>query len=128
MTVALGACSELANILRGTPKTKGNVCTVSLSRDDLSVTLAGISTEIPLGTAFSFQSLPGTNKTLNLGDVILLQEEVPHAFRALTEAGIIVSALHNHWLFDEPHLMYAHVQAVMDPFQFARIIAMVLRR
>lgn len=70
--------------------------------------------------------LSGTNKALNLGDVILLQEEVADAVKFLYDHGITVSALHNHWILDEPHLMYAHVQAIMHPHRFARIIATVM--
>lgn len=111
----------------GAPKFQDGVCSVGISRKGIKVTIAGIPTRIPLGTSFSFQVIPGTNKALNLGDVILLQEETSAAVRFLYEQGITVSALHNHWLLDEPHLMYAHVQAIMNPLQFARAIAQVMK-
>lgn len=118
-------CNEFANILGGTPKfnEKEGVCSVSLSRKDIDVTIWGIPTKIPLGTSFSFQMIPCDNRTLNLGDIILLQEEVPCASEMLSQCGIVASAMHNHWICDEPHLMYVHVQAVMNPLKFARVIA-----
>lgn len=119
-------CSAFAEILGGTPKFQDGVCSVGISRKDIKVTIEGIPTKIPLGTSFAFQLLPGTNRALNLGDVILLQEDTPCAVKFLYENGITVSALHNHWLLDEPHLMYAHVQAVMNPIHFARAIAAVM--
>ncbi len=119
-------CSAFAQILGGTPKFQDGVCSVPISRKGIRVTLEGIPTKIPLGTSFSFQILPGTDMTLNLGDVILLQQETAEAVRFLYAQGITVSALHNHWLQDEPHLMYAHVQAVMDPLRFAHAIAEVM--
>lgn len=111
----------------GTPKLQGGVCSVAISRKGISVTIEGIPTKIPLGTSFSFQVIPGTNKALNLGDVILLQEETANAVRFLYNQGITVSALHNHWLLDEPHLMYGHVQAIMNPLKFAKVIAEVMK-
>nr|WP_326161080.1 DUF1259 domain-containing protein [Neobacillus niacini] len=39
---------------------------------------------------------------------------------ALRKRGIIVTAVHNHWLFDNPRLMYIHWENVGDPFEFAR--------
>lgn len=120
-------CSAFAHILGGTPKFQDRVCSVAISRKDIRVTIEGIPTKIPLGTSFSFQLLPGTDMTLNLGDVILLQQETSEAVRFLYGQGITVSALHNHWLQDEPHLMYAHVQAVMEPLHFARAIAEVMK-
>jgi hypothetical protein len=119
-------CSAFADILGGAPKFQNGVCSVGITRKDIKVTIEGIPTKIPLGTSFSFQLLPGSNKALNLGDVILLQEEAADAVRFLYNQGITVSALHNHWLLDEPHLMYAHVQAIMNPLHFARAIAEVM--
>ncbi|VBB07782.1 Hypothetical protein LUCI_3047 [Lucifera butyrica] len=126
MSTLSDLCSEFANILGGTPKFQNGVCSVAISRKNINVTIEGIPTQIPLGTSFSFQMIPGTNKALNLGDVVLLQEEVPVAIRFLYNQGIMVSALHNHWLLDEPHLMYAHVQSIMNPLHFARAIARVM--
>lgn len=110
----------------GTPKFQDGVCSVGISKKGVRVTIEGIPTKIPLGTSFSFQMLPNSNKALNLGDVILLQEEAAAAATYLYNNGITVSALHNHWLLDEPHLMYAHVQAIMNPLRFARIVAAVM--
>jgi hypothetical protein len=126
MVVPTNLCSAFADILGGTPKFQDGVCSVGISRKDIKVTLEGIPTKIPLNTSFSFQLISGTNRTLNLGDVILLQEEASNAVKFLYDNGITVSALHNHWLLDKPHLMYAHVQAIMHPLQFARIIAAVM--
>lgn len=120
-------CSAFAAILGGTSKVQDGVCSVGVSRKDIKVTVEGIPTKIPLGTSFSFQMIPGTNRALNLGDVILLQGETADAVGFLYSQGITVSALHNHWLQDEPHLMYGHVQAIMNPLHFARAIAEVMR-
>lgn len=120
-------CSAFAEILGGTPKMQDGVCSVGISRKNIRVTIEGIRTNIPLGTSFSFQIIPGTNEALNLGDVILLQEETSEAVQFLYSQGITVSALHNHWLLDEPHLMYAHVQAITNPLRFARAIAEVMK-
>jgi len=120
-------CSAFAEILGGKAKIQDGVCSVAISRKDISVTIEGIHSKIPLGTSFSFQMLPGTDMALNLGDVILLQEEASTAVHFLYNQGITVSALHNHWLLDEPHLMYAHVQAIMNPLEFARAVADVMK-
>ncbi|MCM2583037.1 DUF1259 domain-containing protein [Bacillus stercoris] len=37
----------------------------------------------------------------------------------LHEFGIIVTAVHNHWLFDKPRLMYIHFESIDKPINFA---------
>ena len=119
-------CAQFANILGGTSKVKNGVCTVELSRTDIDLTIQGTPTTMPLKTNFSFQILSGTDRALLLGDIVLLQEEVPRTAKALLDNGIVVSAIHNHWILDDPHLMYMHVQAKMNPLSFARIVANAL--
>lgn len=38
---------------------------------------------------------------------------------ALQRRDLIVTAFHNHWLFEKPRLMYMHWENVGDPFEFA---------
>ena len=52
------------------------------------------------------------NNGLNLGETVLLQKEVNPMLDALRSRGIIVTAFHNHWLFEEPRLMYMHWEDV----------------
>lgn len=35
-------------------------------------------------------------------------------------------ALHNHWLFDSPRLMYIHFESIDFPLSFARKVAQAL--
>ncbi|WP_150285091.1 DUF1259 domain-containing protein [Rummeliibacillus sp. TYF-LIM-RU47] len=58
---------------------------------------------------------------LNLGESVLLEREVNPMLDALRKRGLKVTAIHNHWLFEEPRLMYMHWENVgMDPFEFAK--------
>lgn len=45
---------------------------------------------------------------------------------ALSLQGIRLTAIHNHWLHDQPRLIMQPV--VMDPLRFARSLAPVLKR
>ncbi|UUZ86621.1 DUF1259 domain-containing protein [Paenibacillus sp. P26] len=39
---------------------------------------------------------------------------------AARRQGFKVTAIHNHWLFDKPRLMYLHLETVQNPLVFAR--------
>lgn len=74
---------------------------------------------------FSVENRRG--RTLNLGEAVLRQREVNIVMKELRNRGIIVTALHNHWLFERPRLMYMHWEAVMDPRRFLRASRAALR-
>ena len=38
----------------------------------------------------------------------------------------MVTALHNHWLFEDPRLMYIHFESIDQPLDFARKVAEAL--
>jgi hypothetical protein len=47
-------------------------------------------------------------------------------FYRLRVNGIIVTAFHNHWLFDEPRLMFFHFESIDKPLSFARKVSEAL--
>lgn len=116
-------CPRLADIVGGTPACIDNVCLVQLLRADLRPTILGRRTRSPLvlPVFFSIESPDESGRTLNLGEAVLLQEEVPTVMKVLRENRIIVTALHNHWLFEHPRLMYMHWEAISDPRRFLRV-------
>jgi hypothetical protein len=55
-----------------------------------------------------------------MGDLVLLQEEVNPVMSALLDNGIEVTALHNHFFRDEPHVYYMHVHGTGQAADLAR--------
>lgn len=123
----LTVCQQFANILGGTVINQ-NPCTVSRTRN-LSVEILGRKTNSPLALSalFSFESPDATGRTLNLGETVILQDEINPFISALRERGILITALHNHWLFEEPRLMYIHFESIDEPLAFARKVAEAFR-
>lgn len=115
-------CPRLAEIVDGTPACIDDVCLIQLLRADLKPKILGRRTRSPLvlPVFFSIESPDGKGRTLNLGEAVLRQEEVNTVMSVLRENDILVTALHNHWLFEEPRLMYMHWEAISDPKQFLR--------
>jgi len=113
-------CQQLANIIGGEVITATPVCVVQRLRN-INATILGRRTRSPLSLPFalSFENNRRGN-TLNLGETVILQNEINPFLTALRNRGLIVTAVHNHWLFDEPRLMYMHWENVGDPFEFAR--------
>ncbi len=89
---------------------KDNVLKVNIPRSDLKVTVAGVVTPTPFGFGgwVAMTKGDGGHQVL-MGDLVLLQDEVNPVMSALLENGIDVTALHNHFFWDEPRMFYMHV-------------------
>jgi hypothetical protein len=55
-----------------------------------------------------------------MGDLVLTQDEVNPVMSALLNNGIDVTALHNHFFWDEPRMFYMHVHAHGPSMDLAR--------
>ncbi|HYH03045.1 MAG TPA: DUF1259 domain-containing protein [Bacillota bacterium] len=116
-------CQDFASILEGLILSQ-DPCTVLRMRN-LQVEILGrpSRSSLTLGALFSFESPDATGQTLNLGETVILQDEINPFISALRERDIIITALHNHWLFDEPRIMYIHFESIDEPLSFARKVA-----
>ncbi|MBU8907489.1 DUF1259 domain-containing protein [Desertibacillus haloalkaliphilus] len=119
-------CQQFGQILKAKPKITNGVCAVEIERN-LNVTIQGRPSRSELHAEISFESLDYDGHALNLGETVILEEEIPAFTNILVRNGLIISALHNHWLFTEPNILYIHFQSVEPPLNFARKVAEALK-
>jgi hypothetical protein len=92
---------------------KAGVLKVNIPRSDLKITIQGVATPTPFGFGGWVALTKGTNGTdVMMGDLVLLQEEVNPVMSALLDNGIEITALHNHFFWDDPHVFYMHVHGL----------------
>lgn len=119
-------CQQYAQILGGKGSFENGVCSVSIPRN-FQAQILGRPSHGELSIEISFESMDSQGRALNLGEWVLIEEEVQGVLSTLQSYNLIVSALHNHWMFDQPRLMYLHCEAVIEPLSFARIAAETLK-
>ena len=125
MSMPSSLCRTFASTLGGTAEVVNGVCTVTRIRSNLKPLIQGRRTNSALSLAalFSFESFDSRGNALNLGETVILQEEINPFISELRSRGIEVTALHNHWLFDNPRLMYIHFKSIEPPLTFANKVA-----
>ncbi|MFJ5714301.1 DUF1259 domain-containing protein [Neobacillus sp. NPDC093127] len=129
--MAKSLCNELAKILNGQAEQKNDVCMVTKERTDLDVTILGHPThsDMVIEHEFSFEPISKKKETLNLAELVFLQDEVNPFLQAINKSSHInVSAIHNHWLFEKPRLIYMHLESVQNPVEFAKEVAHALKK
>ncbi|MBU8757580.1 DUF1259 domain-containing protein [Priestia megaterium] len=122
-------CQEFARILGSTPSVINGVCIATRSRTNLHPVVLGRRAEsfMFVPQAFSFEGLDRNGRGLCLGETVILEEEINPFMSKLREYDIIVTAVHNHWLFDQPRLMYMHFESIDKPLSFARKVRDALK-
>jgi hypothetical protein len=91
------------------------------------IRMHGIDVPMSMGlaTAINFQSA-GNDRAAITGDFVLTADQVNPVIRALRQDGIVVTALHNHLLEEEPRLFFMHFWAVADAGKLARALRKAL--
>jgi len=100
----------------------------SFPRSDLKVQLDGVTVDPRLAftTWFSFAPMDQGGDAMLMGDMVLLEKELPGVEKKLTEDGINITAIHNHLLNEKPKMMYLHVDAMGDPLALSKKLKDVL--
>ncbi len=100
---------------------KANVLKVNIPRSDLSVTVANVKTPTPFGFGGWVAMTKGTGgMNVMMGDLVLTQDEVNPVMSALLDNGLEVTAVHNHFFWEEPRIFYMHVHGHGTPAELAR--------
>src|SRR5437667_7461611 len=104
----------------------GDVFRIGMPRTDLTVTVKGISVKagFALGSYAAFKQVG--DHAMVMGDLVLLDQEVPAVMTGLFAGGLEVTAIHNHVNEMSPHVMYMHYGGHGDAVQMARALRQAL--
>jgi hypothetical protein len=104
----------------------GDVFRVGMPRTDLSVSVKGVPVKagFALGSYAAFRQVG--DRAMVMGDLVLLDQEVPGVMSGLFSGGLEVTAVHNHLNEMSPHVMYMHYEGHGDAVQLARALRQAL--
>jgi hypothetical protein len=96
--------------VKGAYTAEEDVHRVSFPRNDVKVSIEGRPMHPFLGltswAAFTAHSQTGL---MVMGDLVLFEDEVNPVMSAALDNGLEVTALHNHFFFDSPRVMFMHI-------------------
>ena len=98
LTGAKGALDEKEGVLK-----------VSVPRNDLSVVVAGVKMSPPMGlTSWAAFQRDGKDDMV-MGDLVLTEDQISPVMSTALDNGLEVTALHNHFVWDTPKIMFMHI-------------------
>src|SRR5438128_10758617 len=104
----------------------GEVFRIGMPRTDLAVTVRGVPVKagFALGSYAAFKQ--AGDQAMVMGDLVLLDQEVPAVMSGLLSGGLEVTAVHNHLNEMSPHVMYMHYEGHGDAVQMAKALRQAL--
>ena len=92
---------------------KEGVLKVNIPRTDLRITIGGRPAPTPFGFGGWIAMTRGTgNHEVLMGDLVLTEDEVNPVMSAVLNNGLEVTALHNHFFWEQPRIFYMHVHGM----------------
>lgn len=96
--------------LKGTYSKEENVFKVSQPRTDVKIQVDNRPMPAFMGlTSWAAFTPAQDGQVMMMGDTVLFEDEVNPAMDAAFDAGLEVTALHNHFFFDEPKVYFLHI-------------------
>jgi hypothetical protein len=98
---------------------KGNVIRIEWPRSDVGVTVDGMPLKPFAGLGSWAAFTPAPHGAMMMGDTVVFQDEVTSAMDAAFANDLEVTALHNHFFFEEPKVYFMHIGGQGDPEKLA---------
>jgi len=117
LTGAQGKLDEQARVFK-----------VSFPRSDIEVTASGVRITPPMGlTVWAAFKMMG-HHTMVMGDLVLLEDQVNPVMSTALDNGLEVTALHNHFFWDSPKVMFMHIGGTGSPKVLAAAVGKVFAK
>src|SRR5712675_2476700 len=131
LTIALSASGQDGKLdpaaidqltgLKGKLNEQEHAYKVSASRTDLKISVDQWEMPPFMGLTSWASFMPGMNgEAMVMGDLVLMQDEVNPVMSAAFDNGLQVTALHNHFFFEEPKVYFMHIGGEGNTEQLAK--------
>src|SRR5215203_5857735 len=113
---------------KGTMNQKEGVFKVSMPRSDLAVDAGGVKLTPPMGLTCWAAFVRMGDHAMVMGDQVMLEDQVNPVMSVALENGLEVTALHNHFFWDSPKVMFMHIGGMGDEAKLAEAVGKVFAK
>jgi hypothetical protein len=102
--------------------TKDGVVRLAWARTDVPVRVDGMALKPFAGLGSWAAFATAAHGVMVMGDTVVFEDEVTPAIDAAFAGGLEVTALHNHFFFDQPKVYFMHIGGQGEPEQLASAV------
>jgi Domain of Unknown Function (DUF1259) len=114
--------------LKGALDAKEQVFKISSPRKDLKLITRGVRVTPAMGLTSWAAFTPAGSETLVMGDMVLTEDQVNPVLSVALDNGLEVTALHNHFLWESPRVMFMHIGGTGDEGKLASAVGKVFEK
>jgi Domain of Unknown Function (DUF1259) len=118
--------TALNNVFGKKGTVTGNVYKIAYPRSDLEVKVGDFSVAPGLALGSWIGIIKMGRESMMMGDLVLLDTEVPKVILKLVEENLDITAIHNHLINETPNIKYIHFHGSGEAVQLAEKIKSVL--
>lgn len=126
--LADGARIEQLTGAKGKLDEKEGVFKVSVPRADLKPVAGGVHLTPPMGLTTWAAFTNAGDHTMVMGDLCLTEDQVNPVMSVALDNGLEVTALHNHFFWDSPKVMFMHIGGMGDEAKLAGAVGKVFAK
>lgn len=93
---------------------KENVYKVGFPRSDIKLDISGVKMAPAMGLGVWASFKISGNVTMVMGDTVMTEDQVNPVMSAALDNGLEVTAIHNHFFWDYPKIMFMHIGGMGD--------------
>lgn len=101
---------------------------ITVPQNDLNVVVDGFRIIPPMGLGSWAAFTPTPDGTMVMGDIVVTETDLKPVQEEVIRQGLTVTAIHNHFVRDKPHVMYMHIGGMGSEEQLGQGVKAVLEK
>jgi hypothetical protein len=101
---------------------------ITVPQNDLNVVVDSFKIIPPMGLGSWTAFTPTTNGVMIMGDIVVTETDLKQVQQEVINQGLTITAIHNHFLRDKPHVMYMHIGGMGPAEQLAQSVKAVFAK
>ena len=95
---------------------------VTVPQNDLNVTVDGFKIIPPMGLGSWVAFAPTSEQPMLMGDIVVTEKDLKPVQQEVIKQGLTITAIHNHFVRNEPDVMYMHIGGMGSEKQLAKSV------
>lgn len=98
---------------------------VTVPQNDLTISVDGFKIIPPMGLGSWAAFAPGSEQVMLMGDIVVTESDLKPVQQEIIKQGLTITAIHNHFVRNEPDVMYMHIGGMGDEKKLGRSVKAV---